>query len=231
MQHSVLYGAEPRGLPLSETLMPQHLRRLGYASHLVGKWHLGSFRREYTPTQRGFDSHLGFWTGHHDYYDHTAVETPFWGLDMRRGLEPAWELHGQYSTEVFTAEAERLIAAHNASRPLFLLLAHAAVHSANPYSPLPAPDNVVARFDDIQDYPRRRFAAMLSELDQSVGRVVAALNRAKMLSNSIIIFSTDNGGPAAGFNRNAASNWPLRGEFSTIELMSKERNAPVRVRR
>jgi arylsulfatase A-like enzyme len=52
---------------------------------------------------------------------------------------------------------------------------------------------------------------MLSKLDQCVGDVVAALGEREMLNNSIIIFSTDNGGPAAGFNLNAASNWPLRG--------------------
>jgi arylsulfatase A-like enzyme len=52
---------------------------------------------------------------------------------------------------------------------------------------------------------------MLSRLDQCVGDVVAALAERRMLNNSIIIFSTDNGGPAAGFNLNAASNWPLKG--------------------
>jgi hypothetical protein len=77
---------------------------------------------------------------------------------MRRGLEPAWDLHGQYSTDVFTKEAVRLIKAHNASKPLFLYLAHAAVHSGNPYNPLPAPDEAVAKFRAITNYNRRRFA-------------------------------------------------------------------------
>lgn len=57
---------------------------------------------------------------------------------------------------------------------------------------------------------------MLSELDDSVGKVVEALKTKKMLSNSIIIFSTDNGGPADGFNLNHASNWPLRGVKNTL---------------
>lgn len=55
------------------------------------------------------------------------------------------------------------------------------------------------------------FPAMMSKLDESVGRIVNALSVSQMLSNSIVIFSTDNGGPAEGFNINAASNWPLRG--------------------
>nr|CAD7439237.1 unnamed protein product [Timema bartmani] len=236
MQHTVLYGAEPRGLPLSEKLLPQYLKELGYATHIVGKWHLGHFQKEYTPTYRGFDSHLGLWTGHHDYFDHTAHEgvsisgltgynalsdakaanQNYWGMDMRRGLEPAWDLHGQYSTDVFTNEAVKLIEIHNFSRPLFLYLAHAAVHSSNPYNPLPAPDSVVAKYAHLQDYTRQRFAGVLHKLDESVGKVVAALQKRGLLQNSIVVFTTDNGGPAAGFNINAASNWPLRGVKNTL---------------
>jgi arylsulfatase B len=59
---------------------------------------------------------------------------------------------------------------------------------------------------------------MLSLLDQSVGAVVSALSARGMLSNSIILFTTDNGGPAGGFNLNAASNWPLRGVKDTVRM-------------
>lgn len=62
----------------------------------------------------------------------------------------------------------------------------------------------------------KHFTAILSKLDNSVGRVVKALRNRGMLKNSIIIFSTDNGGPAEGFNLNAASNWPLRGVKNTL---------------
>ncbi|XP_066583851.1 arylsulfatase B-like [Prorops nasuta] len=216
MQHGVLKGAEPRGLPLHEKLLPEYLRDLGYSTHIVGKWHLGFYRKEYTPTYRGFQSHIGFWTGHHDYFDHTAAESPFWGLDMRRNMLPLWDLHGQYSTEIFTKEAIRIINQQNASRPLFLFLSHAAVHSGNTYNPLPVRDEDVARFSYIKDGRRRRFAAMVSKLDESVGKVVDALHKNRMLQNSMIIFSSDNGGPAAGFNLNAASNWPLRGVKDTL---------------
>lgn len=85
---------------------------------------------------------------------------PYWGLDMRRDLKTAWELHGQYSTDVFTQEAVQLIENHNATQPLFLYIAHAAVHSGNPYNPLPAPDFEVARHTSIADYNRRRFAGI-----------------------------------------------------------------------
>lgn len=216
MQHGVLKCAEPRGLPLKEKLLPQYLQELGYNTHIVGKWHLGFYTREYTPTYRGFETHTGFWSGHQDYFDHTAVEGKYWGLDMRRGMEPAWDLHGEYSTDVFTKEAVRLIDSHNNSRPMFLYIAHAAVHSGNPYNPLPTPDAEVAKFKNIFDYNRRRFAGMLSKLDESVGRVVEALRKRGMLKDSVIIFSTDNGGAPAGFNLNAGSNWPLRGTKHTL---------------
>ncbi|XP_018331211.1 arylsulfatase B [Agrilus planipennis] len=215
MQHVVLYGAEPRGLPLSEKILPQYLNDLGYASHIVGKWHLGSYKKVYTPLYRGFLSHLGFWTGHQDYFDHTAMEKGMCGLDMRRNMDVAWDLSGQYCTDIFAKEAVKIIDNHNKTNPLFLYFAHAAVHSGNPYDPLPAPNDTVANFNYIKNSNRRRFAGMLKHLDDSVGEVIEALERNEMLDNSIVIFSTDNGGPAAGFNINAASNWPLRGTKNT----------------
>lgn len=158
MQHGVIYGMEPRGLPLQEKILPQYLNDLGYKSHIVGKWHLGHYKRAYTPLYRGFDSHVGYWTGHQDYSDHTAMEHGTWGLDMRRGLEVAYDMHGKYTTDVITQESVRVIESHNTSRPLFLYISHVAVHSANPYNPLPAPDEYVAQFTHIDDYKRRRFA-------------------------------------------------------------------------
>jgi len=85
------------------------------------------------------------------------------------------------------------------------------VHSANQYSPIQAPADIVSKFSYINDTDRRLFAGVLHMLDESVGRVVEELRSNDMLQDSIIVFTTDNGGPAAGFDVNAASNWPLRG--------------------
>lgn len=74
MQSGVLVGAVAAALPLSFKLMPEYLNDLGYRSVMVGKWHLGCSRAVYTPTSRGFNSHVGYWTGHEDYYDHTSEE-------------------------------------------------------------------------------------------------------------------------------------------------------------
>ncbi|CAN7943622.1 unnamed protein product, partial [Ixodes hexagonus] len=70
MQHWVIRSPEPWGLPLELKLMPEHLKDLGYSTHLVGKWHLGYFKKEYTPTYRGFDSFYGYYNGYIDYYSH-----------------------------------------------------------------------------------------------------------------------------------------------------------------
>ena len=74
-----------------------------------------------------------------------------------------------------------------------------------------APKEVVEQLAYIKDPKRRKFAGMLTKLDESVGKVVEALRKAHMLKDSLIVFTTDNGGPAAGFNLNHASNWPLKG--------------------
>ncbi|XP_063223602.1 arylsulfatase B-like [Bacillus rossius redtenbacheri] len=209
----VLYAQQPYGLPLRERLLPQYLKELGYATHAVGKWHLGHFQAAYTPTRRGFDSHFGYWAGHQDYYDHTSQEGPgYWGYDMRRGVgNVSWSSYGRYSTDLFSEEAVRLIHQHDAETPLFLYLAHLATHAGNPYQPLQAPADVVGGFAHINDTRRRTFAGMVAKLDESVGLVVTALRAKGMLENSIIVFSTDNGGPTNGYDNNVASNWPLKG--------------------
>lgn len=66
---------EPWGLSLNEVLLPEHLNNLGYESHAVGKWHLGYFKKLYTPTHRGFKSFYGFWNGYQDYYTHMVQAT------------------------------------------------------------------------------------------------------------------------------------------------------------
>ena len=67
-------AAAPFGLPLKHKILPEFLNDLGYNSFAIGKWHLGSFSAKYTPIFRGFPSHVGYWTGHLDYYNHTAQE-------------------------------------------------------------------------------------------------------------------------------------------------------------
>ncbi|KAK7495633.1 hypothetical protein BaRGS_00013080 [Batillaria attramentaria] len=216
MQVGVIGGATPYGLPLNETIMAQHLEPLGYRRHIVGKWHLGFFSDAYLPTKRGFESHFGYYTGHEDYFDHEAQDG-FWGLDIHRDGVTQWDLFGNFSTEMYTQEAENIVHNHNASEPLFLYLAHQAVHAGNGPDPLQVPQSYVDRFSGkINDVKRRIFAGMVSALDDSVGRVVAALKETGLLENTIIVFTTDNGGPTNNYDGNAACNWPLRGVKNTM---------------
>ena len=71
LQHGVLHANTPYGLQLDVTLLPEYLNQLGFKSHAVGKWHLGHYTKEHTPTFRGFASHCGYWLGKEDYYDHS----------------------------------------------------------------------------------------------------------------------------------------------------------------
>ncbi|KAJ8946527.1 hypothetical protein NQ318_004663 [Aromia moschata] len=213
MQHLVILEPEPWGLPLNETLLPQHLKRNGYATHAIGKWHLGFFKKEYTPTYRGFDTHYGYWQGLQDYYEHTvhATYTSENGYDMRRDMTVDYSANGKYSTTLFTKEAVRLIHDHDISKPMFMYLAHLAPHTGNDKDPLQAPDEEIAKFAHIQDPERRIYAAMVSMLDQSVGSVITALREKHMLENSIIVFMSDNGAQPEGTHANHGSNYPLKG--------------------
>ena len=110
------------------------------------------------------------------------------------------DYYGKYATNIFTEKAKKIIEGHKEkheqNQPLFLYLAHLAVHSSNPYDPLQVPLAVERKFNYIKDIRRRKFAGMLSKLDESVGEIAKSLQKAGLLRNSIILFTTDNGGPA-----------------------------------
>ncbi|XP_038049342.1 arylsulfatase I-like [Patiria miniata] len=216
MWHGVIIGPEPWGLGLNETILPQLMKQQGYSTHMVGKWHLGFFSEEYTPSQRGFDSYYGYYNGKGDYWTHYDSEV-YSGFDFHMNGSVYKSTYGQYSTNLFTQRAEDVIASHNKSKPLFLYFAHQAVHSGNDAQhALEAPKEYYDRFPNITDENRRMFAAMVAVMDESVGNVTRALKQAGLYDNSVIIFSTDNGGPAHGFDFNHANNYPLRGVKLTL---------------
>lgn len=214
IQHFVIFAAQPYGLPLKEVTIAQYLKALGYKTHAVGKWHLGYFTKEYTPLYRGFDSFFGFLGAKEDYWDHSSFET-YWGYDLRDNMRPI-KRTGKYATDLFTEEAIKKINAHDASEPMFLYLAHQAVHSANKNDPLQAKEHLIKKFSFIKDERRQKYAAMVTSLDESVGAVRQALADKGMLQDSVIIFTTDNGGAPYGFNWNAGSNFPFRAGKDTL---------------
>lgn len=188
------HRADPAfGLPLSETTLAERLKAAGYATALIGKWHLG-YRPQFHPLRRGFDEFFGFLAGAHPYLPRPGAGA------ILRGTSPVEE--SEYLTDAFAREAVAFIE-RNKQRPFFLHLSFNAVHA-----PLEAAAKYLERFAGIPQERRRTFAAMLSAMDDAVGRVLAALRAHGLEDDTLIIFISDNGGPT----RNTTSrNDPLRG--------------------
>ena len=228
------------GLPATEKTIAQLLHDVGYATALIGKWHLGG-TAAYHPLRRGFDEFFGF-----THEGHYFVPPPYDGATTmlrRRSLpggsrgrwqssdgtlvlsthmgydEPAYDannpivrnsqpvVENEYLTDALTREAVRFIR-RNQARPFFLYLAYNAVHS-----PLQAQTRYMDRFRRIDDIHRRIFAAMLANLDDSVGTVLEELEGARLLENTLVVFFSDNGGPTRELT---SSNRPLRGEKGNL---------------
>ncbi|KAF7489816.1 Arylsulfatase B [Sarcoptes scabiei] len=223
MQVGVIAASEPYGLPLNFTIIPQHFKGLGYQTHAVGKWHQGFFRSDYLPVNRGFDSYLGFLTGHSDYYTRESVSR-FKGFDMYEMNQVAnlTKYQGQYSTDLYTDRVVQLIEdGKNASRPWFIYMAHQSVHGAELGNELQPPKRHLNDYKYIKNNRRRKFAGMVAALDESIGKIFETLNRTNQLDNTVIFFSTDNGGATGGFDgrhidRSMGSNWPLKGSKYTL---------------
>ncbi|XP_028838684.1 arylsulfatase J [Denticeps clupeoides] len=209
LQHSIIRPTQPNCLPLENVTLPQKLKEAGYSTHMVGKWHLGFYKRGCMPTQRGFNTFFGSLLGSGDYYSHYKCDSPgMCGYDLHEGEEAAWEQdHGIYSTFMYTQKAISILASHDPHRPLFLYLAYQAVHS-----PLQVPARYLERYKSIPNLHRRKYAAMVSCLDEAMHNLTMALKRYGYYHNTIIVYSSDNGGqPMAG-----GSNWPLRGSKGTL---------------
>jgi arylsulfatase A-like enzyme len=150
---------------------------------MAGKWHVGHFKTDFWPRQRGFDSFYGALVGEMDYFTHEAHGVGDWYRDNGPIKEEG------YSTTLFGNEAVRLIEAHDTAKPLYLYLAFNA-----PHTPYQAPQDYIDRYKDIADELRRTYAAMITCMDEQIGRVVDALDRKAMRENTLIIFHSDNGG-------------------------------------
>lgn len=229
LQHSVIIQGQKVGVPLNETMLSEHLRGAGYATHAIGKWHLGYFANEYTPTGRGFDTFYGYYNENADYWDHTSnldyvltdKKNIAWGLDWRFDANGNFTLihddFGKYSTDILTDRAIEVLQNYSSVRetgvdqPFFMYLAYQAVHSGNQDRPLQAPQEDVNQFPYIWDSRRRVTAGMIYNLDKNFGRLMDAVESEGHLDNTIIVFLTDNGGPTLNCDYSWGSNYPLRG--------------------
>ena len=184
LQTLVIFPSHKYGLPVDEKTLPQALKQIGYSTYMVGKWHLGHADKKYWPNSRGFDHFYGNVVGEVDYFT------------KDRGGVIDWQRNGTflkeegYYTKQIGDEAVGLIEKHDSSKPMFLYFASLA-----PHAPYQAPKEDVDAYQEI--FPgkeHREYAAMISGLDAQVGRVVAALEKKGMRENTLILFTTDNGG-------------------------------------
>jgi arylsulfatase A-like enzyme len=179
------------GLSLKETTMADRLRAAGYATGMVGKWHLGHVDK-FHPLSRGFQEYFGFLGGAHSYLEA--------GKDIFRGKEPVNEK--EYLTDAFGREAVAFIERHQ-KEPFFLYLTFNAVHT-----PMHATEKYLKRVESIAGKERRTYAAMMVAMDDAIGKVLAKLREHRLDDNTLIFFVSDNGGPTKA---NHSSNQPLNG--------------------
>jgi arylsulfatase A-like enzyme len=191
-------GAQPpadaeRGLKPTGRSLPQLLKNNGYTTALVGKWHLG-WKSEFSPLAHGFDYFFGFKSGYVDYYQHTTGQDAPVRADLFENDRPV-EVPG-YMTDLITERSVRFIQ-QNAGRPFFLDVSYNAAHwpYQRPDEPSTARDNArhLGPFDDPTS-TRADYVAMLERADQGVGRILAALDKAGLRRDTIVIFTNDNGG-------------------------------------
>ncbi|MBL9199779.1 MAG: sulfatase-like hydrolase/transferase [Opitutaceae bacterium] len=178
------------GLPANGRTLPRLLKEHGYATGLVGKWHLG-YKPEFSPQAHGFDYAFGPMSGYVDFYHHVRADGQ---LDFFENGRPV-TVEG-YATDLFTERAERFIAQH-AAQPFFLAVTYTAPHW--PFQPPGRPSRAKnnGAFQHPTDDPpptRADYAAMLEQADAGVGRILAKLERLRLAENTLVIFTNDNGG-------------------------------------
>jgi arylsulfatase A-like enzyme len=189
-------------LPLEEVTIAEALKKEGYATAHIGKWHLGG--KQFAPDKRGFDLNIaGDETG--------SPRSYFAPFENKAGKMPGLERAepGEYLTDRLTTEAEKFIEA-NKDKPFFIYLPHYAVHI-----PLKAKEEILAKYKGMAKHGSQSnpiYAAMIESMDESVGRIVKKLDDLKLSDNTLIIFTSDNGGlsVAEGGPFAATFNGPLR---------------------
>lgn len=214
------------GLPLDEKTFATRLKKSGYQTAMIGKWHLGA-AHPFHPNQRGFDYFYGFLGGAHDYFpkntsttvplvldngkvNHMANAGSYWPL-MRNDVNAEFD---EYLTTALSRDAARYI--EETDEPFCMYLSYNA-----PHTPLQAPDELIEKYDHIKNKSRRIYAAMIDSMDQGIGLVVNALEKQGQLENTLIFFFSDNGGPypKPGYEKEGfADNTPYRaGKGSMLE--------------
>jgi arylsulfatase A-like enzyme len=189
------------GLPLDERTLAVALREAGYHTAVCGKWHLGEFDKAYQPTHRGFNEQYGHFFGALDYYTKLRDGHRDWYRNDRPCDDEG------YSTQLLGREAARMVRERPLDKPLFLYVPFQAVHG-----PYQVPDSYLEPYAQMKGN-RQKYAGMVTAMDEAIGQIVAALDQTGIRQNTLIVFSSDNGGPSPG---TITDNGPLRAGKGTI---------------
>lgn len=197
------------GLPIEEETMAQVLKKANYNNAIIGKWHMGT-NAVFHPLERGFDYFYGFLSGGHHYFPEKLT------LNNLSEVKKKWQWYStkiienrapveikEYLTDALSNAAVNFIDKQVKDDQQFMLyLAYNA-----PHTPLQASEKYLSRFPNIKDKKRKTYAAMVSAVDDGVGRVLDALKEQALDEDTIIVFLSDNGGA----RNNGSDNGPLRG--------------------
>ena len=200
------------GLPLEEENMAEILKKVGYHNGIIGKWHLGTHPK-FRPNKRGFHEFYGFVAGGHRYFPEDLTIPDIESVDRAGGWYNTKLLRNEarietdeYLTDELSNEAVDFVV-RNQTKPFFLYLAYNA-----PHTPMQASRKYLDRFTHIEDPLRRTYAAMVSAVDDGVGRLLDTLDELGLTDNTLVFFLSDNGGAS----NNGSINTPLRANKGTI---------------
>lgn len=196
------------GLPLTEETLAEALKKADYKSIALGKWHLGA-HETLKPLHRGFDSFYGFLSGGHQYFpelltlqDEFEVKAQYDAYKTKLLKDETRVEETEYLTDALSREAVNYIETYK-EQQFFMYLAYNA-----PHAPLQAPEKYLKRFDTIKNTKRKTYAAMVSAIDDGVGKILKKLDELNLSENTMIFFLSDNGGPEI---KNGSDNGILRG--------------------
>jgi arylsulfatase A-like enzyme len=199
MQRAVNRPHSEVGLPEEMTTLPEALGAAGYPQrHIVGKWHLGNMKKRQLPMNHGFTSQYGAYCSGIGYFNLSR----FGVHDFHRNQQTVKE-EGYY-TDLLSDEAVRIIDGQEGKDPFFLYLPYGA-----PHTPLQAPQKEIERYKHLGKQ-RATFLAMVTVIDQGIGRILDSLDRKGIADNTLIVFMSDNGGGPGSNNK------PLNGKKSSL---------------
>jgi arylsulfatase A-like enzyme len=194
-----------QGLPPEHPTLASRLRAAGYETGLIGKWHLG-WKPEFGPNRHGFDDFYGVLSGAADYFTHRSADVA--GRDLWENLAPVERVG--YLTDILSDRAAEFVSRRR-SRPFYLSL-----HYTAPHSPWEGPEDEAIGHTDHGNGPMTDggslaiYAAMMLSMDAGIGRVLQALRRAGRERDTLVVFTSDNGGERYSFN------WPF--SFQKLHL-------------